>query len=445
MAGSIVWQSILAFIYRCAGAVVSFLFSVCFARMMSIEQYGVLSSLMGFSLIAAIASLVGQHYLVLRDISSLAARKHYAEISATASRALQITFIGGTAVTCAMAFLFVLGHGQMHVFDRWENATSLLLVLPLAVVELQSAIARALGSVNMALLPKDVLWRLLILLLGGTLFVASGQLVGAAKLFVIAAGILILLIALQQSHLRWLMEGHQLFRFAAIRSTAGLGATIRASMPYWVTGIATNLFAIADVVIVSVIIGPTAGGYYYAANRIALILDFFITAFAIPAAPALARLYDEDHLEEITRITSNAALLAFCSVLVGIATLAIAGDRILMIFGEAFTRSYGILMVLAAGQAISAYLGIGIIALNMTGHQHAAMRIMLISSAIALVAMIGATWLFGVWGSAVTATLWIIGMKASMAAYIYEVDGIDTTATAALCATIAHLARGQTK
>ncbi len=392
-------QSWLALVYRCSGAVVTFLFGVSFARMMSIEEYGVLMSLMTFGFIAATVGLVGQQLHVLREIPSLAARKNYTAIGSIVAKRVRVICLGSIAATVTALLVFVAAHGRGGIFGRWEYSTSLLLVLPLALIEMQSSVGRALGSVNLALVPKDVLWRLLVILLGGALFATYGHPVKAADVFVIATGVLVLLIAIQQVHLRHLAEGHRLFTMVVRRSKD---------------------------------VGPESGGYYYAANRISLLLDFFLSTFAIPAAPLIARLFDEDRRTEIIRVTSGAALAAFIAVLGCVVALALAGDIVLMAFGEAFVRAHGVLMVLAVGQLASTYFGVGSIALNMTGHQRAAMYIMVNTSVLGIVAMVGATWTFGIWGTAVVAASVGVATRVWMAAHIHAAERIDLTATTML-------------
>jgi len=429
MLESVFSKSVLAFTFRCSGAVVTFVFGVSFARMMSIEEYGALMSLMSFGFIAATVGLGGQQMQLLRELPSLAAGHQHPAITRMASRRLLVACLGSLVVTLAVALAFVIFHGRPGVFGRWEYATSVLLVMPLALIELQSSIGRALGSVNLALVPKEVLWRLLIVLVGGALFLASGEALSAADVFVIAAIALLLLILGQQVYLRRLIHGHRLFARAAMRGMDSLGSTLRASMPFWVTSVATILFSTADVVLVSLIVGPKEAGYYYAANRISLLLDFFLATFAIPAAPRIARLYDEGRRGDITRETSGAALLASVLVLAGLVVLALAGTSLLTIFGKAFVHSYGILMVMAVGNLAGTYLGLGGIALSMTGHQGAAMRIMVFTSALGLIVMAGATWAFGTLGTAITAAVSVVVMKLWSAAHIYAVEGIDLTAT----------------
>jgi O-antigen/teichoic acid export membrane protein len=440
MLGSLFGKSVLAFVYRCSGAVVTFAFGVCFARMMTIEEYGALVSLMTFGLITATIGLVGQQLIVLLEIPSLAVRKDYTAIGSIVAKRLRVVCWGSIAATVIALLVFVAAHGRDGIFGRWEYSTSLLLILPLALIEMQSSVGRALGSVNLAVVPKDVLWRLLTILLGGLLFITYGHPLLTADVLVIATGVLVVLIAIQQVHLRRLAEGHRLFTVALRRSAGSITDVLSTSAPFWVTSIA-SMFAAIDVVIVSVMVGPESAGYYYAANRISLLLDFFMGTFCIPAAPLIARLFGEGRRTEITRVTSGAALAAFIAVLGCVVVLALVGDIALMAFGKGFVHAHGILMLLALGVLGSTYFGVGTIGLNMTGHQRAAMYIMTITSVLGIVAMVGATWKFGIWGTAaVVVIVWVV-TKAWMAAYIRAAEGIDFTATTMLLTIARHATR----
>ncbi|WP_065752149.1 oligosaccharide flippase family protein [Bradyrhizobium paxllaeri] len=429
---SLVWKSVLTFIYRCSGALISFAFGVSFARMMSIEEYGTLVSLMSFAMIASTFGLVGQPLRVLREIPILAAQKDYTAIGSIVVQRVRLACLGSTVATGIALCMFVVAHGREGVFGRWEYSASVLLIVPLALIEMQSSVGRALGSINLALVPKDVLWRLFIILLGGALFATTGHPLKAADVFLIATGVLILLIVLQQIHVRHLAEGHRLFTMAVRQSKESIVGAFSTSGPFWVTSIATVLFGTIDIVIVSVFVGAEAAGYYYAANRIALLLDFFLGTFCIPAAPLMARLFDENRRSEITRVMSGATLAAFVGVLACVVALSLVGDTALMAFGQNFVRAHGVLMVLAIGMLLSVYFGVGSIALTMTGHQRAAMNIMVTTSAVGVVAMVGATWIFGIWGTAIVVSIVWVATKAWMAAYLYAAEGIDLTPTTTL-------------
>ena len=136
--------------------------------------------------------------------------------------------------------------------------------------------------------------------------------------------------------------------------------------------------------------------------------------------------------KEITRLTSGAALAAFVAVLGCVVALALVGDIVLMAFGKAFVRAHGVLMVLAVGQLVSTYFGVGSIALSMTGHQRAAMYIMVVTSVFGIVAVVLATWTFGIWGTAVVVAGLGVATRVWMAVYIRAAEGIDLTSTTML-------------
>ena len=88
-------------------------------------------------------------------------------------------------------------------------------------------------------------------------------------------------------------------------------------------------------------------------------------------------------------ITCVCPLAAFIAVLGCFVALALFGNIALMAFGSAFASAHGVLMILASGQLVATYFGIGSIALNMTGHQRAAMNIMVVTSVLGIVAAVG--------------------------------------------------------
>src|ERR1700738_3135665 len=119
MLGSLFWKSALAFAYRCFGAVVTFAFGVSFARMMSIEEYGALVSLMTFGLIASTIGLVGQQLRVLREIPSLAARKDYTATGSIVAKRVRVACFGSIAATVISLFIFVVAAGRGGGLGRW--------------------------------------------------------------------------------------------------------------------------------------------------------------------------------------------------------------------------------------------------------------------------------------------------------------------------------------
>jgi O-antigen/teichoic acid export membrane protein len=254
-----------------------------------------------------------------------------------------------------------------------------------------------------------------------------------------AAATLWLLVALQQFWVRQIMGGRPLFSFKSLFDTRPTMRNFSSSVPFWINSVANIVCPTADIVIVSMLIGPETAAYYYAASRTALLLDFFISTFSIPAAPRIARLYETGHRAQITRMTSSAACLSAAAAMIVLVALWFFGNLILRAFGDSFVRAHGILMLLAAGQVANAYLGIGTPALEMTGHQDQAMRITVFTALFELIALMIATYEFGMWGAAVAAILSILIRKVAIASHIYMTDGIDITGASTILEQLAAL------
>jgi O-antigen/teichoic acid export membrane protein len=439
MLRAVVGQSAWALLYRCAGAAVSLVFSVIFARIMNIDEYGVVVSLLSCCGIAATIGLFGQQTQLLRDIPKLLAQQRRREIiTEITSRRLLVACCGSGMATALGIVLFVGGHDRIHMLSRWEYAICVLLIVPLALIEMQNAIGCALGSMHLAVGTKEVLWRLSVSLLALAIFLISGKPLVAGLVFGLAVLAIWLSVGVQHARLKKLLDGSALFRVSAAFAE-GNNINLRASIPFWVNSVANLMLPTMDTIVVSVIVGPSAGAYYYAANRVALLLEFFITAFSVPAAPYIAKLYHDGDKVQISRIASSAALLSFTAVLGAFVILGFAGHLILGVFGSAFVHAYGLMMLLATGSLASAYLGIGTPALEMTGHQAVAMRITAITAFGGLVTVIIATRLFGVWGAAAVALLLTLAQKIAFAAHIYRADGIDVTAASAALDRLSHL------
>lgn len=424
-------QSALAFSYRCAGAAVSLVFSIVFARIMSIDEYGVVVSLLSCCGIAAMIGLLGQQTQLLRDIPKLVAQQSGREITEITSRRLALMACGSLAATALGVFVFVAGHDRIRILSHWEYAICVLLIVPLALIEMQSAIGCALGSMHLAIGTKEVLWRLSVSLLALPIFLIWGRPLAAGVVLGLAVLAIWVAVGIQQARVKRLLNGYPLFSLPAVFAESKKHLNFRDSIPFWTNSVANLMLATMGTVAVSVIVGPETGAYYYTANRIALLLDFFISAFSVPAAPYIARLHHAGDRAQISRIASSAALLSVTAVLGALILLGFTGDLVLRVFGNAFVRAHGIMMLLAIGALVSAYLGIGTPALEMTGHQEPAMRITAITAFAGLITTVIATYLFGVWGAASVAVLLVVAQKTAFAAHMYLADGIDVTAGSA--------------
>ena len=143
-----------------------------------------LVSLIPFRLIASTNALVGQQLRVLREIPVLADQQDYRAIGSIVAQGVRLAGLGSIAARadCPLCCCRRLLLGRCFL-TLGRSGGFRLLILPLALIGMQSLVGRFRGSINLALVRKDVLWRLFIILLGAALFVTWGHPLEGGRMF----------------------------------------------------------------------------------------------------------------------------------------------------------------------------------------------------------------------------------------------------------------------
>lgn len=124
---------------------------------------------------------------------------------------------------------------------------------------------------------------------------------------------------------------------------------IRAARPYWANSVATQLRNL-DTLVVTLVAGPTQGGYYGAASRLTTPLRIVPTSFAQVLMPAAARTGRSGRKELIRGI---AKLMAATAVLFGLVALLIP-FAVPIILGEGFSGSVVMIQIVCGGLVFAA-------------------------------------------------------------------------------------------
>jgi O-antigen/teichoic acid export membrane protein len=217
------------------------------------------------------------------------------------------------------------------------------------------------------------------------------------------------------------------FLLAQLWLAQALPPAARSSLPAYRTrewlGVALPLVFISamhlalsqiDILMVGILLTPADAGVYAAAARIGAFVIFGLIAVNGIVAPMIARLFTEGHRTALQHMVTLAGRAGLAFALVAALALAVFGDWILSLFGPAFPKGYGALLILVAGQLINAFAGSVGFLMTMTGHERQAAKIMLLS--LALNILLNAV-LIPVWGlegaataTAITTALWNLAM-----------------------------------
>lgn len=261
---------------------------------------------------------------------------------------------------------------------------------------MRRGISRGFGWVDLALIPPYLLRPFLMLLaLAGTMLAgAEPTAVTAVKC---AIGAAFLSLSVQAAILFWRMS-------RAIPSSTGT----RYRPAAW-TGVAIPMVIVdgsgllqyhTDLIVLSAYVPPDQLAIYFAAAKtISLIglVHFAVTAVANQRFAGLA---------------------AACGFV-------ILGKPLLWLFGAEFEAGYPVMLILACGLLVRAYVGLSEQILNMTGHHRKSAIVLIVGCCVSLTLNITLVPLYGLEGAAVATVLATLMSAGFHAAFVKQATGVN--------------------
>lgn len=397
-------QSLIAFAVRMAAAAMTYVFVVLLARIMELDDFGVVSAILSAAVFFSVAGSFGQRLALLRFVPPLRKQgKKDAELSQI-RRAFRLATGGNIALFLLLTAL-ALAYGYSGVENRWLLVLGLLVVPLTALVELLGHLARAYHALILALVPKDILWRLLAGVAALAVFLANGMepLSLAAVLVILTAVLLVL--AIGQSLLMTRVLGTPSLLSSLATPRQDMAADWAGSrLSFTIISLSMVAFTSIDVVIVSIVLGPEIAALYFAANRIAMVPRTVFSSYAIVLGPTFSEHYGTGHIEQAKRMASKTTIEIFVVTAALCAVLALAAPWIMLLFGSEFGPAVPILLVLLFGVVLENSVGPAETALNMCGQEKS-------STTASIVALV-----IGIPLLAICAFLWdAIGVAAGVA------------------------------
>lgn len=389
-----------ALMIKLVAAAASYGFSILLARTMALSDFGLVAFFLNAALILSVLGGRGQQIAALRfvpppgDGAALGTPAGFAAHAfATAARGTLLVF------TAAIGIGFMAkASGFMGNISHLQIALGLCLIPLVGWVDLQSHMARGYHLLQLSLIPKEILWRALAGTLVAALYLTQGQ----AQLSPTSVlGILALVLVLVG-----LMQGAILIRKTGILShPPGPRAPIppqwrTTTNPFWITSVSNIFLANADVVLVGLFAGPGAGGVYFAANRLAMLLAFPLTSYNVVLGPVLAQAWHKNSHQRVHGAIHNTTLkTTLATALMGVFLWGLA-PQFLGLFGGDFAQATPVLRILILAGVINAATGPADIALNMCGFQRQAMVASAASLGFSLLALSIGAFLGGATGVA---------------------------------------------
>ena len=409
-----------AVLIKLAAAGLQFLMFLILARSMSVADFGRLG--FGFSLGTLLAEVgsFGQRVLVLRYAPIYSLEEGQERLLGLIRAGYLIVFSGcGVLGLGVIAAPFVLPKVEI---SGYLVATGLFTLI-LGLAEYQASVLRTLGGIALSLVPRDLLWRVGVILCCGPIAIGLAPQISAFVGIGLLAGILMASVVGQAS-LHPITRSRVLFRCPVIYEWK---IWRHAALGMWGTSVVNVAAPNLGVVIVGSLLPPAETGEFFAALRIAALLNIFLMASNLVSAPIISRLHHEGDLVRAQGMSSSVALGASVLALAVLAVFFIGGDHILRVFDPEFGGAKLPLIVMGVGFLINTAAGQNSFIMQMTGHERQFFLICLGCNVGGLVLMFALIPIWGVLGASVSVMICYVSWNVICHFWLLMRLGIDVS------------------
>jgi O-antigen/teichoic acid export membrane protein len=413
-------SALIAFGVRIIAAALAYLSQIVLVRLVGGYEYGVFAYVFIWVIILSQICSLGFHHAVIRFVSEALVKKAYSELQGAVRVALTVCLVFSTVFAATGAF----------VLDRFWGVEASPYILPFIIAALclplltleqcVEGISRGFGWVNLALIPPYLL-RPSLMLIFLVVSILSGADATAATAVKCAIGAALVSIVIQSIILFWRMR--KTLPATGAHYTPGVWAAV--ALPMVVVDGSGLLQYHADLIVLSAYVAPDQLAIYFAAAKtisLIAIVHFAVTAVANQRFAGLAAAGDEAGMERFIRQTTH---WTFWPALAAALGFVVMGKPLLWLFGEEFEAGYPIMLILACGLLIRAYVGLSEQILNMTGHHRKSAMVLIVGCGLNLVLNVALVPVLGLEGAAIATVISTFIQALFHAAFVKQATGVN--------------------
>lgn len=398
----------------------SFAFFLALSAVTTPETFGVISAAYSVAVALGYVAAVGQHVAILRFWPSLDERYGPGVASRAVGRGLLLATLGGVGTALAMVIIGRMP-GVIKAFgdDELIVLCTAVLILAGSLAEFAASAMRARGILFLALAPRDVLARLVVIF---ALLVVLAQPVSAPAALLLVALSLFAAAVPQIAYLSADLLRHR----GTMIPPAERRQFSRATLGLWASSSISPVMANITTLIVAVTLGPLAAGAYFAAERLAKLLAIALEGTETITGPLLARSFHAGRLEEVKATVAATSVLAFGAAMIGAIIYILLGRFALGLFDPSYAAAWPVLLILVLGQLVNNACGSNAILLNMAGRELDLLVIRAVWSVVTIIGIYFMSASFGLVGAAIASTGVMIGWNVTAAIVCWLRLGIAT-------------------
>lgn len=413
---------------RVTSAILTYGTVVLLANWMDPLEFGRMAFGLSLAMALSLFAGLGQPLLVLRFVAAYRGKGQPELVRELLRFSVRRTAFGSILASTLPVGVYFLG----GVADMRVSGTYLLAVAPLAglltVAEFQSHLLRGFGAIGGALLPRDVLWRPVVL--AALAFLSSPKAVTVLAIF---AGVLAVFLSCQyvlivRPTIDRLSTAEEVPSAARGVANAVSGARVQwreTSGRLWIVSALTRSLQHLAVVAAGVSLDPALTGAFFGAVRTAAMLALPLQGVNLVVAPRMAHEYAASGAAKVQRLANTSVAFSGGMAGLGFVLLVLGGQSVLRLMNDGYVAAYAALLIAGGGYLISALNGSSGMLLVMTGRERIYVRLLLVSSVIALSLMSTLPAVLGMSGAALGYAVGLAGWNVAASYWARRNIGVD--------------------
>jgi O-antigen/teichoic acid export membrane protein len=383
LASHVLKGSAAAFALKFTASIAGFTMFALASRSMEPASFGSLAIIFNAMSFFSVVALCGQETLIVRSWNEYCGSGRPALARGVLTFGVRVVLGVALAVAIVVASAWLLWDRAVSVYLVFAACTFLFMH---SLMQFTGQFSRVAAGVIIGETPREFLWRFFVVV-AVLIHHALDADLGEAEFLLTAAAALFIAIALQV----WRVK--RAIPETVTRATAeyDIAAWMPRSFKMWISALLDTTGQYLEVVIVGLILGPAAAGFYFVATRITNVFAMITGGISVYATSQISTLFYSGAKTELQNMLRALAIIS--AILTGTALVAIilGGKLLLWAFGTVYVSAYPALIVLAVGASIGALVGPATHVLLLTGHEGAYPRIMgsVLLVRVVLIAILG--------------------------------------------------------
>ncbi len=383
MASHVLKGSAAAFALKFAASIAGFTMFALASRSMEPAGFGSLAIVFNAMSFLSVVAICGQETLIVRSWSEYCASGRPALARGVLTFGARVVLGVPLAVAIVVASAWLLCDRAVSIYLVLAACTFLFMH---ALMQFTGQFARVAAGVIVGETPREFLWRFLVVVAVLAHHALNVDL-GAAEFLLTAAAALLIAVTLQL----WRVARSIPEAVKRAKPEYDIAAWMPRSFKMWISALLDTTSQYLEVVIVGLILGPAAAGFYFVATRITNVFAMITGGISVYATSRISALFYSGAKTELQNMLRALAIISAILNGTTLVVIIFGGKLLLWAFGAVYVSAYPALIVLAIGASIGALVGPATHVLLLTGHEGAYPRIMgsVLFVRIGLIAILG--------------------------------------------------------